>query len=185
MLRLLLATLVGALVAFAWGFLSWEMIGWHTPQSFDDPAAVSKALVENAPKQGVYILPETTPDGPDVEALTRGPFLYATIRPSKLDAPWSFSTSLAKSFAVNFFACLIIAICVMRIRARRFISRASIGITLGLFASISAILPHHVWFELSGTHLLAQFLDPLVAYSLAGIAIACIIKAPKTRRIFS
>ena len=73
----------------------------------------------------------------------------------------------------------------LRIRATRFISRASVGAILGVFAAISMALPRWNWFETPNIHLLASIIDPVVAYTLAGVFIASIIKAPKARRIFS
>jgi len=118
-------------------------------------------------------------------AMTKGPFLYATIRPEALAEPWSMNKSMILSFINNILCSLLIAVCVMRIRATRFISRASVGFTLGLFGALSTVLPRWNWFETTKMHLMADMLDPIVAFTLAGLVISCIIKAPKARRIFS
>ena len=131
------------------------------------------------------MLPLNENEDDQAAAITKGPFVYATIRPHALAQPWSMTKPMLISFS-NYLLCnIVIAICVMRIRATRFVSRASVGTVLGLFAAFSMALPRWNWFETPTIHLLADALDPIIAYTLAGIVIASIIKAPKTRRIFS
>jgi len=185
MKRVIIAIFAGAIIAFMWGFVSWMLIGWHTPETFKDEAAVTEVIAANADKHGIYMLPTPGTDEDHAAKFTKGPFVYATVRPGKLDQPWTMETSLIYSFAINLACCLVIAVSVMRIRATRYISRASVGITMGLFAALSVVLPQWNWFETPGRHLLAAFLDPVIAYSLAGLVIAAIIKTPKARRIFS
>lgn len=185
MKRLILATFAGAVVAFFWGFVSWMLIGWHTPETFNDEAAVTQVIAENADTHGIYMLPAPGTDEDHTVEFTKGPFVYAMVRPGSLDQPWSMTESMIRSFCINLVCCLVIAISVLRIRATRYISRASVGVTMGLFAALSVVLPQWNWFETPGRHLLAAMLDPIICYSLAGLAIAAIIKTPKARRIFS
>ena len=185
MRRIIAATIAGAIIAFIWGFVSWTLLGWHAPSQFKDADAVRQVITENADEHGVYMLPTPSMEEDQSAEFTAGPFIYATVRPGKLEEPWSMTKSLIYGFIINLACSLIIAISVLRIRATRYISRASVGITMGLFAAVCIVLPQWNWFETPGGHLLAGFLDPVIAYSLAGLVIAAIIKTPKARRIFS
>lgn len=185
MKRVLLAIISGAVIAFTWGFISWMFVGWHTHNSFHDPAEVAEVISANAPTDGIYMLPMENNEMDQAAAMTKGPFIYAHIRSGSLPKPWSMTKTLLISFTNNALCSLIIAICVLRIRATRYISRASVGATLGIFAAMSTVLPRWTWFETPDMHLIAEMLDPIIAYTLAGLAIASIIKAPKARRIFS
>ncbi len=185
MKRVIIATFTGALIAFVWGFISWVLLDWHTPSTFTNADNVAEVIKENAPSHGVYMLPLNENEEDQAAAITKGPFVYATIRPGKLNQPWSMTNSMLISFANNLLCSFVITICVLRIRATRFISRASVGATLGIFAAISMALPRWNWFETPTIHLLADASDPIIAYTLAGLVIASIIKAPKARRIFS
>src|SRR5881397_2201976 len=51
--------LIGGLVLFAWGVVSWMLLPWHlaTLEKFKDEAKVAQALTANATKSGVYLLP--------------------------------------------------------------------------------------------------------------------------------
>ncbi len=185
MKRLLIATLAGAVVAFFWGFVSWELLPWHKMDTFTDDAAVAQSIAENAPSHGLYVLPRHGEKGPDADAITEGPFVYAIVRPGKLDSPWKMSTPMIGSFCINLLGALIVAIAIHRIRATRYISRASVGPAMGLFAGLTMTLPYWNWFELPDSHALAQILDPFIGWTIAGLVIAAIIKTPKARRIFS
>lgn len=185
MKRILLATIAGAAVAFIWGFVSWVLLPWHQLDTFKDDAAVAKMITENAPEHGLYMLPKHVDDKPDSKAITDGPFVYAVVRPGKLDTPWNEPSVMARSFCIQLAGALLITIAIHRIRATRYISRASVGPAMGLFAGITVALPTWNWFELPGSHTLAQVLDPFIAWTIAGLVIASIIKPPKPRRIFS
>ena len=142
MKRLLIATCVGALVAFLWGFASWQLLPWHQMGTFKDDAAMSKAIKENTPEHGIYMLPRRGAKGLDAKAITEGPLVYAVIRPGELDQPWILNNHLVRSFIIQFLSSLILAVTVYKIKASRFISRASVGIIMGLFAGVSLSLIH-------------------------------------------
>ena len=185
MKRIVIATLAGATVAFLWGFVSWQLLSWHRMDRFEDHAAVAKVIKENAPTHGLYLLPMQGQDGPNAEAITEGPLIYAVVRPGKLDAPWKLSTHLIRSYCVQLAGALIIAIAIYRIRATRYLSRASVGSAMGLFAGLTMSLPHWNWLGLPGADTLVHILDPWIGWTLAGLCIAAIIKPPRARRIFT
>ena len=185
MKRILLATLVGSIVAFLWGYISWELLSWHKMDTFKNDSAVVKTITENAPTHGVYTLPLPDKNGPNADAITEGPFIYAIVRPGKLSSPWALRSHMIASFCIQLAGAFIISLAIHRIRASRYISRASVGPVMGIFAGIVVTLPHANWFELPHSHALAQTLDPLIAWTIAGLLIAAIIKPPRARRIFS
>jgi len=185
MKRIFIATLTGAVVAFIWGYVSWQLLPWHRADGFYNSEEVAKVIRQNTPKHGVYMLPANSIARPDAAALTQGPVIYAVVRPGELDQPWSLSTRLMRSFVIQLAGSLIIAVTVYRIRARRYLSRASIGATMGIFAGLVMTLPSWNWMELPGYHTLAHLLDPVICWTLAGLAIAGIVNPPRARRIFT
>ncbi|MBT8038138.1 MAG: hypothetical protein KJO21_11385 [Verrucomicrobiae bacterium] len=189
MKSIILATLAGATIAFTWNFVSWQFLPWHQMETFENDDAVARVITENAPTHGVYTLPRHLDQklikAPHARALTRGPFLYAIIRPDPLTHPWSLSRHLIYAFCIQVIGAFLITLSIHRIRASRYISRASVGPTMGLFAGLMMTLPQWNGFELPQSHTLAQILDPLIAWSLAGLVIAAMIKPRRARRIFS
>ena len=185
MKRLLIATCIGAVVAFLWGFVSWELLPWHHMGTFKDDTAMSQAIRDNAPEHGIYMLPRRGANGLDAEAIAEGPLVYAVIRPGQLDQPWMLSHHLVRSFIIQLLSSLILASTVYKIKASRFISRASVGIVMGLFAGVSSTLPFWNWFELPNARVLVHILDPFICWTLAGLCIAAILKPPGPRKIFT
>lgn len=185
MKHLFLATLVGAIIAFAWGYVSWEVLSWHEMGEFKDGKQVAETLKSNVSEHDVYVYPSSLDGAPDTKALTEGPFIYAVVRPEPLLSPWRMTASLMRSFVIQLLGSFIIALMIFRIRATRYISRASVGFIMGLFAGLMMTLPTWNWFELPDHHTLAYAADPVIAWTLAGAAIAAIIRPKKARRLFS
>ena len=185
MKRIFIATCVGAVVAFLWGFASWELLPWHQMGTFEDDAALSQAIKENTPEHGIYMLPRRGAQGLDAQAITEGPLVYAVIRPGSLDQPWLLSNHLVRSFFIQFLSSLILATTVYKIKATRFVSRASVGIVMGLFTGVSSTLPFWNWFELPTSRVLVHILDPFICWTLAGLCIAALLKPPGPRKIFT
>ena len=183
--KILMATCLGGAVAFLWSFISWELLPWHRMHSFYNNDEIAESLVQNSPTHGVYMLPKRGEKGLDAEALTRGPLVYAVIRPGPLEQPWSLTKHLIRSYLIQCLCALILALTVYRIRAFRFLSRAAVGMVMGLFAAVSSTLPFWNWFELPGSRVIVALLDPFICWTLAGLVIAAMIKPAGPRRIFT
>lgn len=183
--KILMATCLGGAVAFLWNFVSWEILPWHRMHSFYNNAEISESLVRNSPTHGIYMLPQRGEKGLDAEALTKGPLVYAVIRPGSLQQPWSLTEHLIKSYIIQCLCALILALTVWRMKASRFISRAAAGMVMGLFAAVSSTLPFGNWFELPGSRVIVNILDPFICWTLTGLIIAAIVKPPGPRRIFT
>lgn len=180
--RILLATLAGAAIAFVWGFVSWSVLPWHTPKSFADSGEVSRVVLENSDGHGMYMAPPHGKDGgPDVDAITRGPFIYATVRPGKLEG-WSMAKPMALNFAVNLFLALLLA--TVMAKRSHYRSKVLTGLAFGLFAGITAALPLAIWMELPASETTARLCDPVISWTLAALVMALILRKPK-RRIFA
>lgn len=179
--RIILATILGAAIAFAWGFASWTVFSWHTPEKFANEEVVAKVIKENANTHGQYMLPASTGGEPNMDAIQRGPFIYATVRPGKLEG-WTMAKAMILNYAVCLFLALILAIVMMK--RSHYVSKLTVGILFGLFAGITASLPHMIWMELPPMETVARLCDPIISWTLAAAAMANIVKRPK-RRIFS
>ncbi len=180
--RILIATLGGALIAFIWGFVSWSVLPWHTPKAFNNNKEIAKVIQENVDDHGMYMVPPHKEDGqPNVDAITEGPFVYAIVRPGKLEG-WDMLKPMALNFGVNLFLALTLAI----IMARRshYTSKLMVGFLFGLFAGITASLPLAIWMELPTLETTARLCDPVISWTLAAIVMGTLVKKPK-RRIFS
>ena len=180
--RIIFATLLGAIVAFAWGFASWSLLKWHTPKTFENSTELARVIQQNSDGHGMYIIPPPTEDGdPDNAAIENGPFVYATVRPGKIDS-WAMWEPMALNFVVNLFLAMLIA--TLMAKRSHYRSKVLVGTAFGLFAGITASMPQMIWMELPKAEATARLCDPLIAWTLASLVMALIVKKPK-RRIFS
>ncbi|MFK7911548.1 MAG: hypothetical protein AB8F34_13255 [Akkermansiaceae bacterium] len=180
--RILIATVVGAVIAFVWGFVSWSFLSWHTPKSFENSAEVAEVISRNTDGHGMYMLPPHGKDGqPDVDAIKKGPFMYAIVRPGELN-DWSMFKPMILSFAVNLFLAFLIA--TIMIRRSHYRSKLLVGAAFGLFAGITAALPLAIWMELPSMEMTARLCDPIISWTLAAAVMGLIVIKPK-RRIFT
>ncbi|MDQ2994245.1 MAG: hypothetical protein M3R00_04770, partial [Pseudomonadota bacterium] len=62
--RIFMAAVLGGLIAFIWGNISWVVLDWHLKamHQFKDESAVAAVLKNNAPESGVYMLPQMPND---------------------------------------------------------------------------------------------------------------------------
>lgn len=57
--KLVLGAVVGGIIVFAWGAVSWMALPWHeaTLQRFSNEAQIAVAVRSGAHRDGVYFLP--------------------------------------------------------------------------------------------------------------------------------
>jgi hypothetical protein len=188
MKQIALATLVGALVSFTWGFISWMQLSWHRDEmkSFTNEAAVAEVIRANTPAPGQYILPgnPSLPKNADLaerdtaekahqRALTQGPFLYATVRPQAKIV--DMNTSMIYSFVRSLCAALVLSILLSMTSRLDYIQRLGFCALVGLFVGIAAEAQQYVWFEAPLRFTLVNVLDYVAEWFVAGLAIAGIV----------
>lgn len=193
MKRLLVATMMGAFIALAWGYVSWDVLSWHKCSEFTDGGEVAASITANAPSAGVYRLSNAGAETgaligkltKNPEVVSQTPVIYALVRPEPLIGSWRLSSAVMGAFAIRFVGALILATAIFQIRNKRYIHRAGVGCMLGFFAGLMMALSAWNWLGLPVWHVVVQVLDPMIAWTLAGLAMAALIGPEKQRRIFS
>ena len=113
--RILIAGLLGAVVLFVWGFVSWMFVGWHeaTLSKLPDETVVLTYLREQVPEPGVYVFPYMPEDMSDDAAVAanealhkQGPVGLLSVGPGGDAMP---PTMMATGFGINLIVSLIAA----------------------------------------------------------------------------
>lgn len=189
-MRIVFAALIGGVVLFLYGMISWMGLPFHTAALHTlpgDPAQVD-AWLRAVPAAGVYHYPgfPHNPDGSPVtdaqmnecmERMRRGPVVsLMVVHPKGVD-PMAGST-FALSFAQNCAAALVAAILlsIASPALRRYWQRALFVWGLGVFAMFNSYLPAALWWGYSADFVAADLLDALLAPLLAGLAIATVLR---------
>lgn len=195
MARILLASLVGAVVCIAWGAVSWLVLQWHgsTLSKFADEAVVGSIIKADAgtvlklrgQDSGVFMLPAAAGAGGRVteESKARGkaakiarddgPYIYAIVRPGAKVV--SMGLKLGCAALRSLVACFILALLLSWTMHLDYIQRVFFCASAGLFAGFVSEVPMLIWFEAPLRHTLINLADHLCEWFLAGLALAAFV----------
>jgi len=178
--RILIASLIAAVVAFVWGFLSWALLPWHRPMKFKDSAAVGQVLKTNAPDHGIYMLPDWGDDMSDEAArkmeedLKNAPFVMATVHPAPTDP--GMAKPMILGFLRAFLAALILSMLLSYYSRTAFGCRVRFCVLIYLLVSINGDAPNWIWFHSPLKNLLIMTADHLIEGLLVGLVLAKFIR---------
>jgi hypothetical protein len=194
-IRMIVAMLVGTVLAFGWGAASWTS-GLYDfafrPFPGDTGAAIAAQVASSADRDGAFLYPSP----PSAEGMTeqqaqlaqdaflaehrKGPLVMAIVRREGVDPMGP--TVLAKGFAIEFFCTAMLAAIVGI--AAKFGARTPDRLALALLVPLFAVLATHgvLWnfFHLPDSYALALFIDGLVGWTLAAVPCALIIKPTRS-----
>ena len=180
--KLLLSTLLGGVIVFAWGFISWDLLKLHPLLSFTSEDAVAAALRANAPKSGVYFMPNGQPPaGADkaaqekaeaamMERMNTGPLVFASVMAEGLGT--SMTMFYIKGALVNFAGALFISWLLLMIPGTTYGKRLQIVALVALIAGVLVALPNWAWWGFSNGYTAGEFIDLVAGWGLAGLAMA-------------
>lgn len=177
---------IGGLIVFIWGMLSWMVFPWHKNcfQKFVDEKSVAQVIQQNAPADGIYILPNTMgytdqtskeQISSGMELLEKGPFVFASVRKQGV------GRITAKPFILNLVTQMIgawiVAWMLMQAKGLKFKKQVAFVTLFGLGVGVLSQLPDWNWRGFSCCYVLVHLFDYIVGWFLAGLAIAKLNKA--------
>jgi hypothetical protein len=189
--RVFVASLVGAIVCFVWGYVSWMVLDWRTSslRSFNNEDLVTRTLLSSAPEPGTYMLPnwmgetssKPTPESQAAEqkaqaSLKAGPYIYAIVRPGPKQDRFGFDLRLPYAFLRSLCACFIVALLVRQTKRLDYIQKVGFCVLCGIFAGLVTDIPLFIWFEAPLRHTLINMADHLCEWFLAGLVIGAFVQ---------
>lgn len=185
--RMLTAALVGAIIVFAWGFVSWVVLPWHwwSMAPMPNDVAVTEVLKSSIKESGLYLIPASahtadhTPTA-DEEKVWRdryekgpiGRVFYRKEGTTPMDPK-----TLGKGLAISFGAALVAAV-MLNMGARAgssYASRFTIVFLMGLFAVLTTHFMEWNYWYTEEIYCMIQSADTLIGWVLAGLVMAGII----------
>jgi small-conductance mechanosensitive channel len=184
--RILVSSLIGAIVAFAWMWLSWMVMPWHDNvlNKVTDEAAVAQVLLSNAPKAGIYVVPSFIPDrsksSEDIkkdmqqvhEKIEKGPFAFVAIQPQGVKGTMFLPMVLA--FSLYFIVALIISMILSKI-GQSFGCRATSAVLISLLLGLFSNAPNYIWWHFASDYTVLMLIDTVVPWTIAGLLMARIL----------
>jgi hypothetical protein len=190
-MRLLLAACLGGLVLFFWGFVANMLLplgnlGYESPVA-EDP--VLAAMQANFPREGVYILPNITPeqyaDPVASEAFGKktaaSPYAFIVYQPegeNGLDMVDELSLQLASTVLASALMAWVLGLAPWG-----FAKRVAVSTVLGVFAWVAVAVPLWTWYRFPLDYIGGMLVQQFVGWLLAGIAIAWVL-GRKVRRAY-
>jgi hypothetical protein len=187
MVRIIIASIIAAIVLFVWGFLSWSQLNLYAFAMPSLPPGNAAALVETMgtqlPYTGVYFVPHPPADMSDEAALEnwkqrhrRGPI--ALIAFNKDGTEPMHPIMFVRGFAIYLIAAVFM--CMMLAGAggwaRNFITRLVFVLFAAAFATFATRGVDWNWFYIPSDYTGALVIDLFVGWFLAGLVIAGIVK---------
>jgi hypothetical protein len=188
--RVILGTVLGALAAFAWAYVSWSAVrlyDWALEPLPADSALVD-AIGRGAPRDGAYGFP-----GIDMQALgtmdaeqrartvsewreasQRGPVGVLLVRKQGRD-PISAQRYLT-AFGYMAFSAFLMSILMAGMRCPSWVGRWTIGMVIALFAAMAGDGPDLAWFQLPARWVYAGIADTFLTWTVASAVIAAVVR---------
>ena len=185
--QLVLGTVLGAIVLFAWSALAWMIIPWPGEpfRTFTNEQAVIDAIKANAPQSGNYLLPnepKRTPGMTDAQYKAaeraamdqgaRGPMIFAVVRLGPMD--------MVKPLIIQFFTQLGLALlaCILLLQTDQlsYFARVAFVAALGVMIFIGGHVEEWNWFSFSTAYLMMELGAIVIGWILAGLVMAKFVR---------
>lgn len=187
--RVLLGGILGSIVAFAWGFMSWMVLPWHTAtiHRLTDEPELAQSLPSHADRHGVYAFPYWPDDPGDQAAMDEflrrhkaGPVGMLIVSPTGRD-PMSARTYI-QSGAINLAGALLLALLMSQAAGtlRNYLGRVGFAAVMGLFAGLVIWLPLWNWFDFPADFVAVNLADVTATWLAAGLVIAAVVRPRPT-----
>ena len=172
MKKLVLGTVLGGAVVFAWGAVSWMVLPWHRGMlhSFTNEVAMAKAVQQNAPQAGVYVLLPSHWQNPTPEqkAVPKGLMLFGAVR---RDAP-DLRVYYVRGLAVEMVGAFLVTWLLLMLPDLSYGARVKVVTMVALTAGALVRLSDWTWWSFSTQFTLLSILDLVIGWFLAGLVIA-------------
>lgn len=182
--KLLLGGILGGIAVFIWGAISWMALPWHmtTLHKFKDEAAVVQVLKANAPKSGVYLLPNVHQHEPGTppeqrkaaeeegkKRLQEGPLAFTVFRAGGMEG---MGAALIGSLVLNILSAVLITWLLLKSAIAGYANRVIFVVVVALIAALMVHLSYWNWWSFTTDYTLVSVADLLIGWALAGLAIA-------------
>lgn len=190
---LLWGAFLGGIVVFAWSFVSWTVLPWHTSQmqAFTNEDAVAEVIAKHMSTAGVYYMPASpknyaslsaeerkAADARMEEKMKAGPTMLGVVLPSQV---MNMPKMMGASLLFDFLAALLVTMLVMKTGDMTYAGRVSFIVTFALAVGIIAFVPQWIWFGYPTGWTLVMIADTLICWLLAGLVIAKAAPRPARR----
>lgn len=187
--RFLKCALVGGVIIFAWGIISWMLFPWHQQslKQFKNENAVYNAIKDNAPESGIYILPNmyvyrsgmsqgdlNRQVSVQHQMMEKGPVMFASV--SREGVGGMRYIPFVTALLIGIVGAGIITWMLFQTKLTMFRDKVIFVTVAGLLVAILGSLPSWNWWGFSAAYTLGCMADVIIGWFFAGIAISRLSK---------
>lgn len=178
---LLLGSVLGGLIVFVWSTVSWVVLPWHdgTFASLQNEEAVAGALMDQAPRSGLYLLPNMPHADMDDAAMAefqkrqaQGPHAFIAFKREGIDG---MGAAMVAGLLTNVIAAFIVTWIIAVGAARAYWLRVAQAVGIALAAGVMVHLAYWNWWQFPLAYTAIGIVDLVIAWFLAGLVIARLI----------
>lgn len=164
--------IVGGIILFIWGIVSWVALPWHmsTIHAFQDEKVVSETLVTNAPQSGIFFLPSQMTQNADAPV----PVIFISIFK---EGNMSMMVSYLISFLTQVIAAMLVAWMLTKASRLNYWGKVWFAV---MFAVSAGLVTHGMswnWLSFDTNYTLVLMADLVIGWFLAGLAMAKICRS--------
>ena len=181
--RIFIASIVGAVVVWVWGFVAWGLLDLYKPamQSMPNADIVVPALKANVPQTGAYYFPPMPSDHNDQAAMDAwaaqhkaGPIGMLMYRAE--GAPPMDWRVMARGFCIYFVSAMLLSCVMLAAQLRSFALRLAFVIIAAAFAAMVCHVAIWNWMMFPDKWAIAMTIDTIIGWTIAGVFIAAIVR---------
>lgn len=190
--KLILGTVVGAVAAFLWAYVSWSAVRLYDWAVQPLPAAAELApqFARAVPRDGAYAFPwldvEAVRAMPPAEhdravaawrtATQEGPTGVLLVRRAGRDPLGA--ARYATAFGYFALCAFLLSVLMATMRCPSWVGRWTIGMLVALFAAMASDGPDLAWYQLPARWVYAGIADTFLTWTVAAAAIAAVVRPP-------
>lgn len=174
MKKILIGTIVGAIILFGWQSMSWTGLGIHNDSFKFAPAqdSVISSLEKNLPEPGMYRIPNWVPGSSQLE--------QDALMKKMEGRPWAIVTyhnyydgdmfkPIIRGFLICLVCVLLVCLVINQFAKPNFINVFLTAVGFGLVSFLSVSYIGHNWFNTPWHYLTGELIDSIVGWGLCGI----------------
>ena len=177
MKRLLIGSIVAAILLFAWQALSWTALHVHDDAYLYTPAqdTLLNTLSSHLPADGQYLVPRAKPEASAEEMEKMGAQMKGK--------PWAVITyqkaydiemgmSIFRGFLIALVCALVVCSVISKLAVKTFGNIFGVVMSFAAISFLYVWYNQHNWFDVPWSVLKGELIDILVSWGLAGLWLA-------------
>jgi len=186
--QLALGSILGSIVLFIWGALSWMVIPWPGDplRAFTNPEAMEQAIKANVPVSGNYLMPNEVKRSPGMTdeqykkanddamaKMTQGPMIFASVR---LEPMGSMGRYMGIAFLTTLIVVFLASFLLAQTTGLSYKNRVLFITLIGIIIFIGGHGDEWNWWGFSGAYMMMQMAEIVIGWLLASFVVAKFVR---------